>query len=81
MNQTFAHKYLDNENPIGKQVRIAQLAEFEDAVKEPVFEIIGLVADAKNRGLQDPIEPEIWVPYTVTARRSAESWCGRRKNR
>jgi len=35
-------------------------------VKEPMFEIIGLVADAKNRGLQDPPEPEIWVPYTVT---------------
>jgi len=47
-------------------VRIAQLADFDDAVKEPVFEIIGLVADAKNRGLQDPVEPEIWVPYTVT---------------
>jgi len=34
--------------------------------KEPVFEIIGLVADAKNRGLQEPVEPEIWLPYTVT---------------
>jgi len=66
VNQTFVKKYLGNENPIGKQVRIAQLAEFEDAVKEPMFEIIGLVADVKNRGLQDPIEPEIWVPYTVT---------------
>src|SRR3989449_10017587 len=62
----FVKKYLGNENPIGRQVRIAQLAEFDDAVKEPVFEIIGLVADAKNRGLQDPPEPEIWVPYTVT---------------
>jgi len=66
VNQTFVKKYLGNENPIGKQVRIAQLAEFEDAVKEPTFEIIGLVADVKNRGLQDPVEPEIWVPYTVT---------------
>jgi len=66
VNQTFVKKYLGNENPIGKQVRIAQLAEFEDAVKEPVFEIIGLVADVKNRGLQDPVEPEIWLPYTVT---------------
>src|SRR5713226_4209484 len=66
VNQTFVKKYLGNENPIGKQVRIAQLAEFDDAVKEPVFEIIGLVADVKNQGLQDPIEPEIWVPYTVT---------------
>src|SRR6202171_2683333 len=66
VNQTFVKKYLGNENAIGKQVRIAQLAEFGDAVKEPMFEIIGLVADVKNRGVQDPIEPEIWVPYTVT---------------
>src|SRR6266478_1729712 len=66
VNQTFVRKYLTNENPIGKQVRIAQLANFEDPVKEPMFEIIGLVADAKNRGLQDPVEPEIWIPYTVT---------------
>jgi len=66
VNQTFVKKYLGNENPIGKQVRIAQLAEFDDAVKEPVFEIIGLVADVKNQGLQDPVTPEIWVPYTVT---------------
>src|SRR5690348_3173529 len=66
VNQTFVKKYLPNENPIGKQVKIAQLAEFDDPVKEPMFEIIGLVADAKNQGLQDPPLPEIWVPYTVT---------------
>src|SRR6266699_1645697 len=65
-DQTFVKKYLGSENPIGRQVRISQLAEFDDAVKEPMFEIIGLVADAKNRGLQDPVEPEIWVPFTVT---------------
>jgi predicted permease len=66
VNQTFVKKYLGNENPIGQQVRILRLTEFEDAVKEPIFEIIGLVADAKNRGLQDSPEPEIWVPYSVT---------------
>jgi putative ABC transport system permease protein len=66
VNQTFAKKFLGNENPIGRQVRIAQLTQFEDAVKEPMFEIIGLVADAKNQGLQDPPMPEIWIPYTVT---------------
>ena len=66
VNQTFVKKYLGTENPIGRQVKIAQLADFDDAVKEPIFEIIGLVADAKNRGLQDPPEPEIWVPFTVT---------------
>ena len=66
VNQTFVKKYLGNENPLGKQVRIAQLAEFNDAVKDPMFEIVGLAADVKNQGLQDPVLPEMWVPYTVT---------------
>jgi putative ABC transport system permease protein len=66
VNQTFVKKYLPNENPIGRQVRIASLADFEDKVPDPTFEIIGVVADARNRGLQDPAGPEIWIPYTVT---------------
>jgi putative ABC transport system permease protein len=66
VNQTFVKKYLPGENPIGRQVRIAQLAEFEDKMTDPTFEIIAVVADAKNRGLQDPPDPEMWVPYTVT---------------
>lgn len=66
VNQTFINKYLKGENPIGREVRIKALAEFEDKVAEPMFEIIGVVADAKNHGLQDPPDPEIWIPYTVT---------------
>jgi putative ABC transport system permease protein len=66
VNQVFAKKYFPGENPIGRQVRIAQLSEFEDKVADPTFEIVGLVSDVLNRGLQDPPEPEIWVPYTVT---------------
>ena len=66
VNQTFLKKYLPGENPIGRQVRISQLAEFEDKMPDPTFEIIGVVADVNNRGLQDPPGPEIWIPYTVT---------------
>jgi putative ABC transport system permease protein len=66
VNQTFVKKYLGSDNPIGRQVKVAQLAEMEDPVKEPVFEIIGVVADLKNQGLQDPPMPEMWVPYTIT---------------
>ncbi len=66
INQTFAHKYLGNENPLGQRVHIAQLEQFPDKLADPWFEIIGVVADAKNRGLQDPPEPEMWVPYTMT---------------
>ncbi|HXY06818.1 MAG TPA: ABC transporter permease [Terriglobales bacterium] len=67
VNQLFVKNYLPGDNPIGRQVRIAHLAELQDEVPEPMFEIIGVVADAKNLGLQDPPMPEIWIPYTVTA--------------
>jgi putative ABC transport system permease protein len=66
VNQTFVHKYLGNENPLGQRVQIAQFEQFPDKLADPWFEIIGVVADVKNRGLQDPVEPEIWVPYTMT---------------
>jgi putative ABC transport system permease protein len=66
VNQTFAHKYLVNENPLGQRVHIAQLEQFPDKLADPWFEIIGVVADVKNNGLQDPVQPEVWVPYTMT---------------
>jgi len=66
VNQTFVNKYLHGDNPIGREVRINLLADFEDKVPEPTFEVLGVVADAKNHGLQDPPDPEIWIPYTVT---------------
>jgi putative ABC transport system permease protein len=60
VNETFARKYLHNENPIGQRVRLNL-----DGVSDPLFEIIGVVADVTNRGLQSPIEPELWVPHTI----------------
>jgi putative ABC transport system permease protein len=66
VNQTFVKKYLSPDNPIGKQVQIKQLSEVADKVSDPTFEIIGVVADVKNNGLQEPPSPELWVPYTVT---------------
>jgi predicted permease len=66
VNQTFVKKYLAPDNPIGKQVQIKQLSQFADKVSDPTFEIIGVVSDVKNNGLQEPPAPELWVPYTVT---------------
>src|SRR5258705_12419812 len=51
---------------MGQRVHIAQLAQCPDKLTDPWFEIIGVVADVKNNGLQDPVQPEIWVPYTMT---------------
>jgi putative ABC transport system permease protein len=67
VNQTFVNKFLGNEYPIGQKVKINMLESMPDSpVKDPVFEIIGVISDAKNQGLQEPPMPEMFVPYTVT---------------
>jgi putative ABC transport system permease protein len=70
VNQTFANKFLGNEHPIGRMVKINLLESMPDSpVKDPVFEIIGVISDAKNqggRGIRDAPMPEIFIPYTVT---------------
>jgi putative ABC transport system permease protein len=63
VNEAFARKYLVNENPLGQHVRLANL----EGVGDPSFEIIGVVGDVTNHGLRSPIEPELWIPYSITA--------------
>lgn len=70
INQTFRTRYFKNENPIGQRVHLL-LMETE-AVPDPLpnawFEIVGVVADAKNHGLENPNDPEVWFPYSVYGR-------------
>ncbi|HEY8714552.1 MAG TPA: ABC transporter permease [Candidatus Acidoferrum sp.] len=66
INQTFQRKYFGDEDPIGKRIHILQLEKFPDAQPDAWYEVIGIVSDVKNQGLQQPIIPETWVPYTVT---------------
>jgi predicted permease len=67
VNQTLVKKFFGKEDPIGRQIKLTMLETVpEPPVKNPVFEIIGVVADVKNQGIQEPPNPEVWVPYTVT---------------
>jgi putative ABC transport system permease protein len=67
VNQTLVKKYFGQEDPIGRQIKLSMLETVPDPpVKNPVFEIIGVVTDVKNQGIQEPPNPEVWVPYTVT---------------
>jgi putative ABC transport system permease protein len=67
VNETFARKYLPNEDPIGRRMRLAVFDKPAGATRESWFEIIGVVADVRNRGLEVPIEPQVWLPYTIGA--------------
>jgi putative ABC transport system permease protein len=66
VNQLFVKKYLGKGSPLGQRIRLSELMNFPDKVADPWFEVIGVVKDARNQGLEDPPLPEAWVPYTVT---------------
>jgi hypothetical protein len=67
VNQTLVEKYFGHEDPIGRQIQIQQLGSTPNSpVANPVFEIVGIIGDMKNQGIQEPIRPEIFIPYTIT---------------
>jgi putative ABC transport system permease protein len=67
INQTLARNYFGNENPIGQRIRFTTLEQWAaDWPKDAYFEIVGVVADAKNSGLQDAPRPEVYLPHTIT---------------
>ena len=64
VNQTFVRRYFPGETPLGRRIRLASV-ESADPRHDSWFEIIGVVGDVTNNGLQAPAEPEVWVPYTT----------------
>lgn len=74
VNRKFVTTYLSGEDPIGRRVKLIGLETVANSLREPSFEIVGVVGDVANQGgpgyggggLQAPIAPQVWVPYTVT---------------
>ena len=79
VNEAFVKKFLDNRDPIGQHVRSPMLKfEQQDFVfaegNDTWFEIIGVVADARNNAgfrngeeniKEKPVEPAFFVPHTI----------------
>jgi len=72
INQTLARGYFGNQDPLGHSMKFNALDEEPDLPHNAYFEIIGVVGDAKNQGLQDSTMPEAFVPYTAIAALSGE---------
>jgi putative ABC transport system permease protein len=67
VNQTLVAKWFGKEDPIGRQITVKHLGQIPNPpVANPVFEIVGVISDMKNAGIQEAVRPEIMVPYTVT---------------
>lgn len=66
INEAAAGQYWHDENPIGTRVRMKD--SYED--DERSFEIVGVVGDVKQAGLDTDPEPILYMPYF----QQAEAW-------
>ncbi len=69
INQTMARQFWPNGDAIGQQVKIPSLKDqppYQRAAagSDGWFQIIGIVADARDDGLRNPVKPQVYVPYT-----------------
>jgi len=70
VNQAFATRYLSSSNALGQQVRIPGLAprnryQVASAQSTAWRQIIGVVGDARDDGVDRPVVPAIYLPYTT----------------
>jgi len=66
VNQTLVQKFFGKDDPLGRQITLKDLGTIPEPVKDPSFTVVGVISDAKNQGIQEPVLPEVLVPYTVT---------------
>jgi putative ABC transport system permease protein len=59
VNQAFARKFFPNEDPIGKRITPGISTDEDDAATR---EIVGIVADVRNRNLTSDLRPGYFVP-------------------
>jgi predicted permease len=70
VNRAFAARYLSSSNAVGRQLRIPDLTahgrnQAVSAQSTAWRQIIGVVGDARNDGVDRPVVPAIYIPYTA----------------
>jgi putative ABC transport system permease protein len=57
VNQALARRYFPNEDPIGKQITLRFFGP------PALVQIVGVVGDVRQQGLESEAEPSVFVPY------------------
>ena len=71
INQTLARRYFPNGGAIGHAVKVPGFENrppdvlSAQGIADAWLEIVGIVADARNDGLPNPIAPAVYLPYTL----------------
>jgi predicted permease len=67
VNEALVKGAFPGRNPIGNHVTLPALSGRRDAVKDPTFEIVGVVRDVRNFGIREEPSPEVLLPSTLSA--------------
>lgn len=65
INQRFARQYFGDADPLGKMVKFGFLERVPEKI-DAWFEIVGVVADQKNQGLEEPAHAAAYIPFSIT---------------
>jgi putative ABC transport system permease protein len=64
INDALASQFFPNEDPLGKRL------DFGDAEKKGYWEIVGVVGNVRHEGLEEKINPEVYVAHAKSPWRS-----------
>ena len=65
VNEAFVRTRVDDGQAIGKVVRIPRLTQPPANVETSDFTVVGVVRNTVNRGIDETVAPEIYVPFTL----------------
>jgi predicted permease len=74
VNRTLSQRYFPHGDAIGHSIRVPGIEDRPPAVlsapkvADSWLQIVGVVDDAKNDGLREPVKPAIFLPYTLHMR-------------
>ena len=65
VNERFVRTRLNGAAPLGRVVSLPRLAQAPFSAVNVTFQIVGVVHDALNTGIAEPVMPEIYLPFTI----------------
>jgi predicted permease len=68
INQKLARDFFGDGNPVGQQLKVKAFRKLRKPAEPPqdtYFQIVGVIADVKNRGVQQPALPMVFIPHTI----------------
>jgi predicted permease len=72
VNARLVEQHLKGLDPVGRTLSLRLPRPDGQPRVAEAYEIVGVVADAKNQGITQPIEPEVFVPAPVLASRFSQ---------